>query len=167
MSTTRKEHRYYLGKCDADGNGRNVNEAYITWSYDGTTFSMCAEVWQANKRDIIRGGQCVDTVAAFFPHNKKAQRMVEIWKRWHLNDLTAGSPAQEAWLREHRDEFPGYPVSHYTWVAEQLAAAGLNPDPNYLYKGQPYKYGHAWLKEELPAEVRAEIESWDTPNDDE
>ena len=47
-------------------------------------------------------------------------------------------------------------------TSKMLADAGLNPDQTYLYKGLPYQYGSAWLKEELPAEVIAEVESWFT-----
>lgn len=159
----RKENKYYLGKCDGYGRGRAYCDAYITWTFDGKKFSMCAEVWRPSKSDIIMGGQCVGEVAAMFPKDKKAQRMVEIWKRWHLNDMKAGSPAQEMWLRENPIDPVEYtyPKDHYTVASTKLEAAGLNPDPDYLHNGEPYKYGHAWLKEEIPAEVAAEIKSWE------
>jgi hypothetical protein len=83
-------------------------------------------------------------------------KLRETWERWHLNDMTAGSPAQEAWLREHKAEIRAaakYPVSHYDVVTERLAAAGLNPDLSYLHNGQPYHYGHAWLYEPVPENV--------------
>lgn len=57
---------------------------------------------------------------------------------------------------EH-DAGTGYPVSYYTWAGEQLAAHGLNPDPNYLHNGAPYKYGSAWLEVPVPAEVLEEL----------
>lgn len=157
-----KEHKYYLGKCDAIGGGAKRNEAYITWEFKDGKFSMCAEIWMASKRDIIMGGQCVREVAAFFPEDEKAQRMVEIWERWHLNDLVAGSPAQMKWLRDNPldpKEY-AYPASHYDVAGKKLEEAGLNPDPDYIHNEKPYKYGHAWLKEEIPADVAAEIESW-------
>ncbi len=40
-----------------------------------------------------------------------------------------------------------------------LAAAGLNPDPFYLRDGQPYKYGSAWLRQEVPEHVRQWLKS--------
>jgi len=154
-----KGHKYLLGLCDAEGRGVKRNEAYITWDFEDGKFSMCAEVWLPSKRDIIMGGQCVGEVAAMFPHDAKAQRMAEIWKRWHLNDMTAGSPAQEDYLRNNPITWK-FPQSHYTVASQVLADAGLNPDPNYSYKGKPYSYGHAWLMEEIPSEIAAEIESW-------
>lgn len=79
---------------------------------------------------------------------ERTEHFLALWDRWHLNDLTAGSPAQETWVREHAVEFPGYPKSHYEWACEGLAAAGLHPDNGY-------KYGSARLKEEVPEHVLA------------
>jgi hypothetical protein len=98
----------------------------------------------------------IDTYAAgWYP--ELVARLAELWDTWHLNTMQAGSPAQTAWLKAHKGEFPGYPVSHYEWAGEQLAAAGLNPDPNYLHDGKPYRYGHAWLEVQVPAEVLEEL----------
>lgn len=144
--------KYSLGKVDYLDHGRRDCEAAITWELKDGRFSMCAEIWNARHTDIYQGGQCVDTVAAYAPHDKKAKRMVEVWKRWHLNDMRAGSPAQEQYLREHPISYV-YPTSHYDKASEVLEAAGLNPDNGY-------KYGSAWLREDLPADVLAEIRSW-------
>ena len=82
-------------------------------------------------------------------------RFFDLWKRWHLNEMLAGSPAQ----REHLATltFPGYPMSHYVWACDELAAVGLHPDPGHLHKGEPYRYGSAWLREDVPDEVLAEL----------
>jgi len=73
-----------------------------------------------------------------------------IWERWHLNDLQAGSPAQTAYLKAH-------PVTdrlnHYTAACGALKAAGLNPDPNYIHNGKPYRYGSACLRVEVPEDA--------------
>ena len=76
-------------------------------------------------------------------------RLTDIWTRWHLNTMTAGSPDQEQWIREHRAEFPGYPTDHYKWTCDGLADAGLNPDCGH----DGYCYGSAWLTEDVPADV--------------
>lgn len=150
-------HKYELGKCDYNTSGRKNCRAVIEWKLKDGRFSMTATIWQPNGRDILCGGQCVDTVVSFFPDDKKAQRMAEIWKRWHLNDMCAGSPAQSEYLRQH-------PIDDWLhWhekACEALRHAGLNPDPNYLHEGKPYVYGRAWLKEDIPPDVIAEIESW-------
>lgn len=74
----------------------------------------------------------------------------EVWEAWHLNDMNAGSPAQRAYLKANpiTDR-----LNYYAKACEALEAAGLNPDPNYLHNGKPYKYGSAWLKERVPEEV--------------
>jgi hypothetical protein len=155
-----EEHRYVLGKCDYNDSGRRNCEAAITWSFADGKFSMSAEIWNPGHTDIYMGGQCVDVVAAHFPHDAKAKRMVAIWRAWHLNDMQAGSPAQTAWLREHETEGEAHRGDHYTWACEALTAAGLNPDPNYLHDGKPYSYGRAWLTVAIPDDVAAEIHSW-------
>jgi hypothetical protein len=159
----RKEHKMVLGKVDYNKSGRKNCKAVLEWSLSPEgEFSMSASIWNPRETDIYCGGQCVDEVVAYFPRNATAQRMAEIWRRWHLNHMKAGSPAQAAHLRTlgewtyGRDGFN----SHYDWACEKLKEVGLLEDASYLHNGKPYRYGSAWLKEELPADVRAEIESW-------
>lgn len=69
-------------------------------------------------------------------------KIQSIWKRWHLNDMRAGTPKQEDFIREWK-------LTHkydYTKACEALAEVGLLYDNGY-------KYGSSWLKEELPAEI--------------
>lgn len=154
-----REHKLVLGKIDYNNSGRRNCKAVLTWELHEGRFSMCGEIWNPRETDCYCCGQCVDTVAAYFSNNAKVQRMLAIWKRWHLNDMKAGSPAQQEWL-ETNPVKAVYPESHYEVASAKLAEAGLNPDPNFIRNGKPYKYGTAWLKEEIPADVVAEIESW-------
>lgn len=77
------------------------------------------------------------------------------WDEWHLNDMVAGSPAQEAHLKSlgkwkrARDGFD----SHYTWACAELEKVGLQPDPDHIHNDQPYRYGSAWLRKDVPPEV--------------
>lgn len=84
--------------------------------------------------------------------HKMLREFLTLWRRWHLNEMTAGSPAQEAWLRDNPVRWE-YPESHYTAACTALAGADINPDPDYLHDGKPYHYGTAWLKESLPVDV--------------
>lgn len=154
------EHHYKIGKVDYNGNGRRNCMAEITWDLQGGRFTMSARIWNPAGTDCYASGQCVDEVANFFPSNGKVQRMRAIWRAWHLNDMQAGSPAQTAWLKQHAGEFDRAKGDRFTWATQALAAAGLNPDPDYLHNGKPYRYGSAWLEIALPPEVVAEIESW-------
>ena len=78
------------------------------------------------------------------------QELRRIWEKWHLNDLQAGSPAQTAYLEAN-------PVTdranYYESACAALAAAGLNPAPDYIHNGKPYQYGSAWLRVDVPEDV--------------
>lgn len=115
---------------------------------------MAGGIWNPRETDYYCCGQVVDEVARYFPDDAKLQRMLAVWREWHLNNMKAGTPAQEAFLKTRT-----YPRSgdYLTWACETLRAAGLEPDQ---HEGKPYRYGSAWLKAELPPEIVAEIESW-------
>lgn len=83
-------------------------------------------------------------------NSKSIRKFFDAWERWHSNDMQACLPAQEQFLRENL--IKGV-MDHYTRACEALAATGLYPDSNYIRKGEPYKYGSAWLFEELPNDV--------------
>lgn len=167
-----KDHRWEIGKVDYNGSGRRNCMVALTWSLDNGRFSMCGEVWNPRRSDVYSCGQNIDEIARLFPGNARVQRMAEVWRRWHLNDMKAGSPAQMAWLEANASDWAayqagkrgiGYGGNHYVWACEALSAAGLNPDTGYLHNGSPYRYGSAWLREDLPAEVVAEVEGWSVP----
>ena len=86
----------------------------------------------------------------------KLMELVKIWKRWHLNKMRAGTPAQESYLRAHPVEFT-YPERYLDKAREALTAAGIQPD---LLNGEPYSYGSAWLHEDLPASVVETVAGW-------
>lgn len=80
------------------------------------------------------------------------RQLLNTWDRWHLNDMVAGSPRQMAYIRANPDKFKGA-RDYYANALAVLGEAGLNPDTEYLHNGEPYKYGHAWLREDVPADV--------------
>ena len=103
---------------------RSKNLCEVEWELKDGRFSMSAQIWQQNKRDILMGGQCVDEVAKLFPNDAKLQRMCKIWERWHLNDMRAGC--------EHQRELPEFQpryepaleisVEYYAYEALKRAA---------------------------------------------
>lgn len=73
----------------------------------------------------------------------------DIWQRWHLNDMRAGSPIQEAAVRGHKASGCECPrLDWYPHIKAVLAAEGVDPDPE-----TEYSYGSAWLTEDIPTEV--------------
>ena len=107
---------------------------------NGNCFGSCGQI-DMHRPNIVSPapGWDQDTISHFFA----------VWHRWHLNDMRAGSPDQERWLRENPipEAECAYPKSHYDVACVKLAAAGLNPDKD------GYMYGHGWNTEELPEDV--------------
>lgn len=70
-------------------------------------------------------------------------QLQRMWKRWHLNDMRAGTPKQEEAVRNWRKtaEDKGYEAA-----CKMLESIGLLVDGGY-------RYGSRWLKEEVPLEV--------------
>ena len=64
----------------------------------------------------------------------------DMWKRWHLNDMRAGNPKQEAWLRKHGHG------KDYTETCAKLEAA-------WLLVNEGYKYGSEWKHENVPQHI--------------
>lgn len=223
MST--KSHKYSPGKVDYNGRGTADHKATVEWTVEDGEFSMSASIWQPSMRDIVHDGQCVDTVAAYFPEDAKLQRMAAIWERWHLNHMRAGcehqraawdvaeplqltslssttafytmgqrakggelSPTEYAYfaalvpgvhaltIATNRPKSPeawgeaGEAALAAGWVklgeTETKAAGWVYPHEHprgLLAKACEvcgYKYGTKWLKEEIPADVLAEIAQW-------
>lgn len=152
------EYIIELGKIDYNGIGRKINAVTIEVRLGDGNLSICGSIWNSLHTDIVSGGQNIDEIASLFPHNERVQRVKEVWKRWHLNDLKAGSPKQEEYLKNNPIT-SSYPESHYEKTCKVLAKKGLNPDPDYICSGKPYEYGSAWLKEKLPLEIIKEVES--------
>ena len=95
---------------------------------------------------------------------RTVREFFRVWVRWHLNDWRAGTPAQEAWLREnpgasHTDfNARKAALAHIDFGARKaaLARAGLDPD-NSVHP--PYRYGSDWLTECVPQGVIGFLES--------
>ena len=119
----------------------------------GPVFTAVGTVWRGPKKvGIHHGGQCIDEIASLFPKDKKVQLIHEIWKRWHLNDLRAGTPKQLKYLEGWRK------ANGVTgWDYDEACAALKEAD---LYEDEGVKYGHQWLYEPIPDDVLAIIKSW-------
>lgn len=73
-------------------------------------------------------------------------KLRETWQRWHLNDMRAGTPAQEASLREMRAVPSATDSPFYDRARAWLAGRGLLIDNGY-------QYGTKWLHEDVPTDV--------------
>lgn len=95
-------------------------------------------------------GQCYDSIRELVENHGSGHRdkneilkLLDIWDRWHLNAMRAGTPRQAAiirpWLKRN-------PNKDYTEQCDYLYRHGL-----LIENG--YKYGTAWLYEPLPDDV--------------
>lgn len=134
--------------------------------------AMSGSVWRPSRNDIVSGGQNRDEIAAAFPSNERVQRMVEVWKRWHLNTMRAGCEHQRAEGWDKRPIDPSKPLQTYgrhfegqrqdTWNMLGWVRPVEHPE-GLLGKPCPtcgYRYGSAWRTEPLPEGVIEEVKSW-------
>ncbi len=85
------------------------------------------------------GGQIYSTIQ---PRNAAQENLISFWKRWHLNDLKAGSKAQTKIL----ENIPKFSSNHYSESCELLKEQKLQSDRGYIY-------GSLWLLEQLPEDI--------------
>ena len=157
---------YDLPKVDATGNGIKDNASVIEWSLydfnDGRVrFTMSATIWNRLGTDCIQAGQCLDEIRRLYRFNPLVKEMVEVWKLWHLNDMNAGTPRQEAYLKGYRQAFldtHNHEMDSWSYDTrlDILEKAGLSPDPHH----ENYVYGTAWLHTVLPQDVIDKVKSW-------
>ncbi|RYD61954.1 MAG: hypothetical protein EOP83_15845 [Verrucomicrobiaceae bacterium] len=145
-----------LGKIAYNRTGRKANRVTIEVELNVGRLSICGNIWNQRETDCVSCGQNIDEIGRLFPNNQMVQRIVAIWDQYHLNDMQAGSPAQRAHLNGLGEQRP----TGYNETLAELTRVGLQPDASYLYNGKPYAYGSAWLREEIPEEIIAEIEAW-------
>ena len=87
------------------------------------------------------GGQYNDFTDCDITVDKdKLNRIIELWNRWHLNDMNAGCIHQTAFDNN---------VKYDEWKKLQAEQAARCPEG--------YNYGSKWLLEPLPVEVETEI----------
>lgn len=169
-----------FGKFDFTGNGRKTNAADVEIElrknggeptfrmvngkreYTGETtpeyleLSICGNVWNNLHTDCIMGGQCLDEMKKVIHGNPKFLKIYNVWKNWHLNGMKAGTPEQEAKVKEWLADGHKY---DYSAVCDMLKECGLY-EVEYTglacgkrYDHEPYKYGHGWIVKELPDDV--------------
>jgi hypothetical protein len=128
-----------FGKVDGYGNGRkncSVDvQVSISENNEGQArLSIQGNVWNAGHTDIISGGQNVDEMLRLVD-DPKMREIAEVWKRWHLNDMRAGCEHQRTQSKGSVE------------VGQECPECS-------------YRYGSAWLYEELPPEIIEQVRSW-------
>lgn len=110
---------------------------------------------------VNAGWQCTDMdkyLSACGLYSPILDRILEIWRKWNLNDMKAGTEAQDKCLKklyEERGDGAGY-VDYYE-RCEYLKKHGLLDDPLVVVDGSPYRYGSRWLFRKIPDEVLCDL----------
>lgn len=156
--------KIFLGKVNRNGDrnpahGAMACKAFVTWELrqtdKGPRFSAQAEAWNNRGTDIFMGGQCLEKLIPLFRGNTWANRILEIWRVWHLNNMNAGTPEQSAFL-DSRKESRG-PIDFYAWACAVLKDGGLYEVPHPDGSGRKYAYGSEWLYRPIPQEIVDEL----------
>ena len=79
-----------LGKIDYEGKGV-CNLVTIEIEYkmekEGPALSICGNIWDRNKSDIVAGGQIMEDLVEYFNTNLVFKKIYRLWKLYHLNDM--------------------------------------------------------------------------------
>lgn len=124
-------------------NGRLSITGFGQWRPQ-TDYNYCGQIQDTVRKDLSR-------YRRRFISTQHIRAILAVWDKWHLNDMHAGTESQDAILARFAGELAErskYPASHYTIACEILGREGLLIDNGY-------KYGTAWLKRDLPADVEA------------
>jgi hypothetical protein len=139
----------------------------LTLSEDPYVFACSADITPLHARDCIIWGQCLDTIKnhTSLKDDQTFAVIYDLWKKYHLNDLHAGTPKQEAAIRDAIADGT-LPKYDYTQAVSYLKSIGLYRDESYQYNdydkpyqsnGEAYAYGTGWLYEAIPDEDIAAI----------
>ena len=129
-----------FGKIDYNGTGRKVNDVEIEMELKDGVFRASGSIKNARGTDSLSGGQNIDEIADLMKDNKDVQEIRDLWHKYHLNHMHAGTEKQEDALMK---KFGNRNASDYGKHVEYLKSVGL-------YEDDGYKYGTGWLKREIP-----------------
>ena len=141
---------FSCGKIDAYGIGCKNCEVEVEIELKENSerkpiFSANAKVWNNTHSATLISGQCFDTLyeeAEELRNNETFITIYQLWQRNNLNDMNAGTPAQEELVRKYNRKFNNY---DYDSVCKYLKDHNLLIDNGY-------KYGSAWLYREISEE---------------
>jgi hypothetical protein len=150
-------------------------QVWVTAEIEGNRLSMTGEVVARPGVEPVECGQIIEAVRECKPANgwthAELNKLADVWARWHLNDMRAGCEHQRAEGWNKRPIDPSRPTDTYGTHFEGQRQASWNmlawvrpedhPD-GLLTRPCPvcgYRYGTAWLTEELPQEIRDYVES--------
>jgi hypothetical protein len=158
MDKGTRTRKLEIRKIDGYGNGKNDCLVTVTLALrdtqQGPAFSALCDVWEPSRRDILLGGQAFDTVRSLHPdimEDRLFATVFALWEKHHLNDLHAGTPAQENAIDEAIREDLLPERAGFDLKVSYLKLVGLYVDGGH-------RYGSSWLYREIPEADLALIE---------
>ena len=143
-----------FGKIDYNNIGRKNHlvtvDLELRETAHGIEFSCCGDIWNTRETDIVRGGQCLDTIAKYVK-TPLFREILRFWRLYHLNGMHAGTPEQEAAIKVWEEQGNCY---EYKAACEMLKDLGLY---EVEHNGKPYRYGSSWLFQPIPEADLARI----------
>ena len=130
--------------------GNTDRAKYIAWFNEDTqTFSAYAIYYNG-------GGQCLDKLMEIYKEQNIAvpsriKLLTELWEKYHLNDLHAGTPEQENYL--HSIGITNF-GNNYKKCCEELKKVNLY---ECEWKGKKSYFGGSWFHWDIPAEDMEKI----------
>ncbi|UTU09882.1 hypothetical protein CcrRB23_gp515 [Caulobacter phage RB23] len=159
----------YLGKLKSGRPNPKGFDVFVDVTWTGERLTLSGVIGpKANGNSWGGCGQIIDSLerkaflefAPSWHYDSALTGLVQAWTRWHLNDLRAGSPAQEKHLRHYQaklniEQAMTAGAHHLDATRAELARVGLEPDPHHRHGvgSKAYSYGSGWLKEEVPTHV--------------
>lgn len=148
-----------------------LSVATVEWSLTQGTHGSEFSASAYSKR--LGAGQILDTLAERYPEDAKLAEIMEVWCKYHRNDLKAGLPEQEAAVKAFIDKDDlRY---DYDRVCAYLKQVGLYEIPlpegakctgsfsDEILRGERgYRYGEAWVYSEIPEAIVTQIQGWAT-----
>ena len=110
-------------------------------------FTASGTIYNSRKTDCYCGGQCLDEIAKYI-HNPKFITIHKLWKKYHLNDMHAGTPEQEQLV----DDYFKAEHKRYDYDEAKKVLSDNNMLTVKLADGTDYTYGHGWLYEPIHEE---------------
>jgi len=138
--------KIYLGGNKKKGSSiieMELKETHKGWCFSASGLHDYRFYPSMRDWDYSGAGQCLNRIAKDYPKNKEVQLIVKLWRKYHLNDMNAGSPKQT----EHLASLGKY--ESYEWACEELEKVDLLYDKEFS-PDEPYKYGSAWLYRNIP-----------------
>jgi hypothetical protein len=114
----------------------NKNKVTVGITINDGKFSMSGDMGRSC-------GQIYDSIE---PATESQKDLLDLWKKYHLNDMKAGTPRQMELVK-------GLP---YVEACAVLERENLLED--ILPDGKEYIYGSGWLTEELPEDIEDLVE---------